>query len=280
MKITYADFIAVCPAALAPDSDLFERMHASITSASKKAAGILGPKLYKKISAVETSMDLIPESREETLAQTVITHICARAFYDSIPQLDLVATPNGFGVVSNQNVAPASSDRVANLRNALKDIYERAYFQMISEARSFPEWTETEFASMVFMSFFWCPEHLRLLGIYNPTAKDLDEQRPEILRTEALLPRLLSQAFLDELHEADKKASLTPLQNSALHLIRVLIAAAIRNEPEKYRHRDILLDFLDNNIESFKTYRESSAYEANHAKPYENEKDDPCFFFG
>ena len=38
------------------------------------------------------------------------------AFHRAIPYLDLVLTPNGFGIVSNQNVAPASKERVASLR--------------------------------------------------------------------------------------------------------------------------------------------------------------------
>lgn len=39
---------------------------------------------------------------------------------DIVPSLDLVLTPNGFGIVSNQNVAPASRDRVARLIASLE----------------------------------------------------------------------------------------------------------------------------------------------------------------
>lgn len=50
--------------------------------------------------------------------------ICCRivvldAFRNAIPSLDLILTPNGFGIVSNSNVAPASSDRVSRLINTL-----------------------------------------------------------------------------------------------------------------------------------------------------------------
>jgi hypothetical protein len=37
------------------------------------------------------------------------------AFLLAIPSLDLVLTPNGFGIVSNSNVAPASKERVERL---------------------------------------------------------------------------------------------------------------------------------------------------------------------
>ena len=41
--------------------------------------------------------------------------IASEAMRRAIPSLDLVLTPNGFGVVSNQNIAPASKERVDRL---------------------------------------------------------------------------------------------------------------------------------------------------------------------
>lgn len=38
----------------------------------------------------------------------------------AVPQLDLVLTPNGFGVVSNTNIAPASKERVERLLLSLE----------------------------------------------------------------------------------------------------------------------------------------------------------------
>lgn len=38
-----------------------------------------------------------------------------QAFHNAIPSLDLVLTPNGFGIVSNTNVVPASKERIERL---------------------------------------------------------------------------------------------------------------------------------------------------------------------
>ena len=38
----------------------------------------------------------------------------------AIPQLDLILTPNGFGIVSNQNIAPASKERIERLLISLE----------------------------------------------------------------------------------------------------------------------------------------------------------------
>ena len=46
--------------------------------------------------------------------------VVAEAMLHAVPQLDLVFTPNGFGVVSNTNIAPASKERVERLLLSLE----------------------------------------------------------------------------------------------------------------------------------------------------------------
>lgn len=51
---------------------------------------------------------------------TPLLHYCriitaAEAMRHAVPQLDLILTPNGFGIVSNQNIAPASKERIERL---------------------------------------------------------------------------------------------------------------------------------------------------------------------
>ena len=56
---------------------------------------------------------------------TPLPHFCriivtAEAMLHAIPQLDLILTPNGFGIVSNQNIAPASKERIERLLLSLE----------------------------------------------------------------------------------------------------------------------------------------------------------------
>ena len=56
---------------------------------------------------------------------TPLLHFCriivtAEAILHAIPQLDLILTPNGFGIVSNQNIAPASKERIERLLLSLE----------------------------------------------------------------------------------------------------------------------------------------------------------------
>lgn len=57
---------------------------------------------------------------------TPLLHYCriitaAEAMLHAVPQLDLILTPNGFGIVSNQNVIPASKERIERLLLSLEN---------------------------------------------------------------------------------------------------------------------------------------------------------------
>ena len=66
---------------------------------------------YEQLSALENSEELLTFAR---------TAIASDAYRRAIPSLDVVLTANGFGIVSNQTIAPASRDRI----NALLDSLE------------------------------------------------------------------------------------------------------------------------------------------------------------
>ena len=55
---------------------------------------------------------LLALDEDEPLRLTANLVVVNEAFMRAVPSLDLVLTPNGFGIVSNQNVAPASRDRI------------------------------------------------------------------------------------------------------------------------------------------------------------------------
>lgn len=59
-----------------------------------------------------TPLTLVIETEDVQLASKAIAY---HAYALSIPALDLVLTPTGFGVVNNNNTAPASKDRVDRL---------------------------------------------------------------------------------------------------------------------------------------------------------------------
>ncbi len=276
MNISISDFVAVCPSGLMPNSSLVERIGVAFADARLDLLDIIPHTL---MDSIEDSIDLssTAESKEEKLWQQCLQYIIAKAYFDSVPQLDLVLTPTGFGVVSNQNLAPASSDRVLRLQAVLKRQWQTAYESIISELRYFKEWRLWPYR-IITSSLFWHSSHLRKFGVPNPDKDMLDEFRTKINNGEAKLKMLVSPEFFSELVNAEMSATSEPWILMAIDLSRNFIAAA-GEDTDVLLHRNTLLRFLDDNISEFTTYRASSAYTANHPEPYRNEKDDPCYFF-
>lgn len=73
--------------------------------------------------------------------------IASEALRRAIPSLDLVLTPNGFGVVSNQNVAPASKERVDRLIGSLADYRDECIANLLPALVGASQWLTSSQAS-------------------------------------------------------------------------------------------------------------------------------------
>lgn len=70
--------------------------------------------------------------------------IVCDAMLHAVPNLDLVLTPNGFGIVSNSNIAPASNERVKRLIEQYEKNRDIAIMLMLQFLPTHDEWLTTE----------------------------------------------------------------------------------------------------------------------------------------
>lgn len=269
MNITREIFERYCPSAIMPNEVLFDRLDAFIEDGEKVVARILGP-------AYDTLDEMTPVGR---LCQRVV---CLEAYDVAIPHLDLVLTENGFGVVSNQNVAPASMDRVKRLHQQVKDNRDDAVDDLIDALRDNDDWNSTGEALSFFSSLVWnAHRHLPMLGYMDSHRSMMTTLRPKINAAEEILKQKMSASFFYELCSAIRLHEETSLQKQLAHKARIFIGAHVRGEmPLQRLHLAKLVEFLEGNLDEFATYAASSAHEANTFTVYENKKDDPCYFFG
>lgn len=88
-----------------------------------------------------TGHDDLPEpERWRHLSEAVVAR---RAFADAVPSLDLVLTPNGFGVVSTSETAPASKERVERLIASLRSAIDRDVDLLFRTLADIPDWRVT-----------------------------------------------------------------------------------------------------------------------------------------
>ena len=86
---------------------------------------------------------LIAMEENEPLKMTACSVVAHEALMHAVPSLDLVLTPNGFGIVSNSNVAPASRDRVTRLVKSLEESRDIAISQMLQYLFQNEQWCAT-----------------------------------------------------------------------------------------------------------------------------------------
>lgn len=100
----------------------------------------------------DTIVGDIPIDEEKN--KMVCTIIACEAFRRSVPSLDLILTPNGFGIVSNNNVAPASKERIERLIASLAEQRDKALGALFNDLRKDDAWIGSAQGQWLASSFF------------------------------------------------------------------------------------------------------------------------------
>lgn len=207
---------------------------------------------------------------------------CYEAMRDTIAQRDLILTPNGFGVVSNNNVVPASRDRVDAFRQSLESSASRCFDDAITMLRNVEGWANTGQARTVIASAMYLSNHMVYAGTIKPTREDLHEAMPRIVEAETAIACLISRQQYEEFIAALRSNPVIPASYATLHL-KVLryvgsAVAGINKHTLQSLLREIIR-FIEDNIADFGTCSNSAEWRASHHQGYENRREDPCYFF-
>ena len=277
MKITYQQFCKAVPSAVLPDDALFNRISDYIEQAESYVNNLTNGLLDLNFDYSED-----PTTAYARATAWAIRLVCARAYSHAIPHIDLVLTSTGFGVVSNTNVAPASAERVNRLLDSLIRSEIHAYYRLIDAMRGVANWSDSIQAKAVFAtSIIWNPDIWELLGGDKlPDVKDpIQANKRAIREAESAVQQLVSPDFYNEIVEAVRHASQDELMNALIYYVQTLVMSMVNNDHSAEVCKGELLTFLEQNLAEFPTYANSTAYKANHFKPYENKQDDSCYFF-
>lgn len=154
--------------------------------------------------------------------------IASEALRRAIPSLDLVLTPNGFGVVSNQNVAPASKERVDRLIGSLADYRDECIANLLPALVGASQWLTSSQASFFGETLF--PD-LAITEQVKGTGSKWERYlslRPKILDIEASLaeeffsPELMARLrneVLRKTHTADLAHVINAIRGQVVDLL-------------------------------------------------------------
>ena len=267
--ITRKIFESVCPSAVMPDEALFARIQYYIAKGEDVAVRIMGAQW----AGYEDNAALALPARRV---------ICLHAYLEALPHLDIVLTETGLGVVSNQNVAPASSDRVNRLRKQIQDSRDDAVDDLIDALRGVEGWRPSSAARDLFSSLVWNARlQLPIMGVTEAHRTKLTELRPKINAAEEVLQHHISGLLHIELCNVQLANTASAEQNTVIQKSLMFIGAWLAGDRAMMRfHLAKLVGYLEQHLDSFATYEASTAHQANTFTPYENKKDDTTYFFG
>lgn len=226
------------------------------------------------------------ETKSEDLSEELLTevkrYICFKAFYNAIPLLDLVLTPTGFGVVSNQNLAPASRDRVESLRRLVGNCRDESIDRVLEMLPLLKDWGDTIVARFRIGSLFYTAHQLRdYAGKPEALRSDLHQLGPTIAEAEEIIQSHISKELFKSLLEKIRKNTLADDEIIVLHALRRAVGFFINDKLPAFRREiDDVVNVLEDNPVKFPIYKDSTAYKVKHFEHYQNDKDDTAYFFG
>lgn len=268
-------FNSLLPAFRTPTDDIYNRLLPLILQ-------------REELILQDFTPDYAPTPQEETLIHRAAI---LRTAYEQIPALDLVLTPTGFGIVSNQQTAPASPARVTALREQVRRSATLAEDTLLQHfLQSAP--TALRAPALHCPSLIYCPALAQAFGIHTPDGRTIYHEEyplvvPAIHEAQARLSDIISPELLAALIQYQYQPPTDPTTPHAIALTQIiyqsrhLIAAYCQREaPASIAVlRRALLQNIRLYEDALPEYHNSHTRQAQTASPYANHRSDPSFFF-
>lgn len=195
--------------------------------------------------------------------------IAEDAFIRAIPSLDLVLTPNGFGVVSNNTIAPASKERVerllANLERARDYTLEDILHTLLAEM----DWRNSVQGRYFTQTLFQTPRTLPVSLHKDHALAYFEQVHPQLVLIETeLAEKFISQPVYDSLRGDTDNPSYA-------HIVSVLRSIEIdllTGQPLPYKPLVTLVEHIRSHADTFPEWQTSSTAELYKSHYFENQK--------
>lgn len=256
--------------------DMERYRQAIVDARSWIIANLLGREFMTEIEAMDKESELY-RCTERLLAY--------KAYRLAIPKLDLVETKNGFAVVNDNSLVPASRERVS----ALVSSFEASITQAVGELLDYLEdasqyrelWSRSPAFTVLTDSYLPTLREFRRYGSFTGNHLDFMAARPAfqsvILRyIEPRISRELSQAILQEVAAGD-------LSESHKRIISDLkfSMAAYYNEKQELGEQSIarVRRQLEADPDAFPAFKTSELYAEISAPKPEQKEQKPFYIF-
>lgn len=218
----------------------------------------------------------------DTLERDFVALVCCSAFLDRMRSLDVVLTSTGFGVVSTQDTAPASQERVNNVEKEIRNERMRRLDACIRTLKNVAGWGVSECGMCHIPHICWnYYSMLSFMGVDEKTEQKWWSVQPRIREAVDELRKLLSPELMDKMRDEEAAPRIQNSVYSALALkCKVAVSYYVIKDMTAWKSKSReLLDIVEKKIDQFPEYRDSETYVAHHTKGYQNDKEAKMFVF-
>lgn len=242
------------------------------------------------------------------------TIVAMKAYETAVPFLDVVQTVNGFAVVNNANVAPASKERVErlleNIRVRLYDTVDILLSQVEKTENYLNLWRNFEhFEEMTELVYWNGRQLMQYCGDYEKvvtrksnatmsyeggSAMAMNASRRNIpyLELQRLrgviagiqneeIARQISADYLNELIAKNREKTMSVDEQKTLGKLRMIVGLYLQNEDKKADEQlTRIVNTMEKDLGSYPTYAQSEEYGVKKTTRYENKQEDAAYFFG
>lgn len=237
--------------------------------------------LSDNITSAPTLNRIAEYSDGHPLLRACRAAVAHRALADAIPSLDLVQTVNGFAVVSNQNLAPASRDRVDRLIAAHRSQCDTAISALIPLLAAVPEWRDTPPCDFFRATLFTTPAHIRPLASGVATWERYEELHPAIAAAEnRLAAEYISHGLMQRLRDA--ALGLNPISTLEARLCEALrghVADIVCDRPLRDEALRDIVEYIRHRPETFPEWHRSETARLFSPPVFRNRKDAKGYWF-
>lgn len=210
--------------------------------------------------------------------------IVADALRRAIPSLDVVLTPNGFGIVSNSNVAPASKERIERLIQQMATQRDHFINMLLSDLKCRSSWRDShQFAWFTESLISWPKACVTAVNDRIREGQQWDQflqlRQRAITIEDAIAERWISYGVMQQL-----RVELMTVNNATVHQVALKVRSCVFNELRglQRNHWDLdrIVNYIRNNADIFPTWATSdTARLYNNPPVFKNKKDSPGYFF-
>ena len=206
--------------------------------------------------------------------------IASEALRRAIPSLDLVLTPNGFGVVSNQNVAPASKERVDRLIGSLADYRDDCIANLLPLLSRESDWLGSVQASFFGETLF--PDLAitdQVKGNGSKWEKYLEHHSQVIDLEASLAEEWLSPELMSALRSENLRGDLTAKRSEIVRQVKAQVVGYLRSGSFNSRRLADIVNRIRENEDDFPEWHQSETSKLFAPPVFRNEKKSKGYWF-